>query len=867
MWLYLTPFPGGFVSTASSTLQRIHLKDYQPAPYRITDVTLTLELDAESTQTVAVMRVERQSDTPGQPLTLTGEALVLKGVWIDDAVAEYVLDGDQLILKEVPDTFTLRIEAACSPAKNTALSGLYQSGDMLCTQCEAEGFRRIMYFLDRPDNLATYTTILRGDKTDFPVMLSNGNEQSRQDLAKNRHEIIWHDPFPKPSYLFATVAGRLSAVTDTFTTQSGEDVALVFYVRPGDESRCDYALGALKRAMAWDEQRYGLAYDLAIYHVVAVADFNMGAMENKSLNVFNTKYVFAHPEQATDKDYQNIEAVIGHEYFHNWSGNRVTCRDWFQLSLKEGLTVFREQQFSQDMGLAQAKRLDDIHMMETRQFMEDAGPMSHPIQPQSYIEINNFYTLTVYEKGAEVIRMLHTILGETGFQKGMTLYFDRHDGQAATTNDFVNAMADANECDLTSFKRWYVQAGTPVVQAEWTYQPDTQSLKVEVTQSLASTAAKTPTEPVWIPIRWELVDEKGASQSGCYVLKDKTGSWEIPTSHPNALPGLLAGFSAPVKLEATLSPAEQLHLAAHAKDAYLRTKAARQWMKHAIVENEGAIDDMAPWHHLVNMTTEKDVLARLISLPSVTGLGAELAVVDLESLIRAHKRFSEQFSKALAPWAQATYEALNKTASAELSDQAMEERSLQNATLALWLASQDPKAFAAAKKQYESAPNMTLRMGALTAVNPYPGAVREALMNDFYERYHSVDLVYQKWLSLQATGGAEGVLDVVKGIQQQDHFSMKNPNQVYSLLVAFAQNNWPGFHDKDGAGYAFIAKQIEALDALNPQVAARLANSFLVWRRFDEKRQTQAKSVLTALKETVSSTDVKEILTQALAQP
>jgi aminopeptidase N len=760
---------------------------------------------------------------------------------------------------------------------------------MLCTQCEAEGFRKITYYLDRPDVMARFRTTIIADKNRYPVLLSNGNKVGHGELSENRHWVTWEDPFDKPCYLFALVAGQLHCVEGSFTTQSGRNISLQIFVEQHDLDKCDHALQSLKNAMRWDEEVYGREYDLDLYMIVAVSHFNMGAMENKGLNVFNTKYVLARPDTATDSDYEHIEGVIGHEYFHNWTGNRITCRDWFQLSLKEGFTVFRDQEFTGDRTSKAVKRIEDVNMLRTRQFAEDAGPLAHPIRPDSYMEINNFYTLTVYEKGAEVVRMIHTLLGAEGFRKGSDLYFERHDGQAVTCDDFVKAMEDANGADLARFRHWYSQAGTPVLTVRQHYESAGQTLTLTIAQSCPPTPGQPVKELLHIPVKVGLINRDG-SVASCKLQDSDQASDEVTLSVTEAeqsftfeglaqqpVISLLRGFSAPVKLDMDYSLEELAFLLSHDSDTFNRWEAGQQ-LAGAIIT--GLIEDCQNGRdmHLDPIIVEafRKVLEQpwddlsyfslLLDLPSETYLAEQMQVVDVEAIHKAREFVKRTLAQHLQSQFQALYQANHRDESGQFDAGAIGRRRIKNTSLSYLSKLENADIQGWAEQQFKTARNMTDQMAALTAIvnNPHP-ATRQCLM-DFYQQWRDEALVIDKWFTLQATSPMPGTYATVQALMAHDAFDLKNPNRVRSLIGAFSQANQLHFHAADGQGYQFLADQIIALNTINPQVASRMLSALTQWRRYDEGRQALMKAQLERIMGTENiSKDVYEVASKSLA--
>lgn len=882
--------------TTTSNPQTTYLKDYTVPAYLIKQVALNFVLDDECTQVSANLTLCRNpaSQETQANLVLLGEKLTLLQVQLNGQVlpaAQFAQTDTSLTIYTVPQdaVFTLTIENTINPKANTALEGLYLSGPLLCTQCEAEGFRKITYFLDRPDVMSRFTTTITGDKTRYPVLLSNGNKVAHGDLPDNRHWVTWEDPFDKPCYLFALVAGQLEYIEDHFITQSGRRISLQIYVEAHDLDKCAHAMQSLKNAMRWDEEVYGREYDLDLYMIVAVGYFNMGAMENKGLNIFNTKFVLARPDTATDTDYEHIEGVIAHEYFHNWTGNRITCRDWFQLSLKEGFTVFRDQEFSGDRGSKAVRRIENVNNLRTRQFPEDAGPMAHPIRPDAYIEINNFYTLTVYEKGAEVVRMLHTLLGVDGFRRGSDLYFERHDGQAVTCDDFVKAMEDANGIDLTQFRRWYVQAGTPIVAVQQQYDALAQTVTLSLTQSCPATPGQEIKEPFHIPVKLgllnaegqpELCQLQGGSQAVTELVLELTAAEQQFTFSNLANPpviSLLRGFSAPVKLQQQRSLAELAFLLRHDSDTFNRWEAGQQLACQVIL---GLIND---WHaqrelvvspiiiqafqHLLTQTWDDlSYFALLLGLPSEAYLAEQMAVVDVEGIHVARELVSGVLAEACAPLFRQHYQQFHRPQEAEQFDAgAIGRRRIKNACLGYLSKLNDPETQALISRQFDDAKNMTDQIAALTQIVNSSHPEAERCLAQFYQQWQQEPLVIDKWFALQAASPVPSTFDTVIELMQHPAFDLKVPNRVRALIGAFSQANPLHFHAANGQGYRFLADQIIALNTLNPQVAARMLSALTQWRRHDQDRQALMQQQLRRIMQTPAiSPDVYEVASKSL---
>ena len=869
----------------------IRLADYRPPAFLIDHVELAFDLEDNATLVDASLALRRNPafiEAGGDakaPLALDGEALDLQSITIDGwHVADEALSVNEagLTIRDVPDAFTLETRVQIDPAGNTRLEGLYRSGSAFCTQCEAEGFRRITYFPDRPDVMTTFKVTIRADKEACPVLLSNGNLVEEGDLPEGRHYAVWEDPHPKPAYLFALVAGRLEAIQDKFTTASGRPVDLYIYTEPGESERAAYAMDALIRSMKWDEEVYGLEYDLERFNIVAVSDFNMGAMENKSLNVFNSKYILADPDTATDADYAGIERVVAHEYFHNWTGNRVTCRDWFQLSLKEGLTVFRDQQFSADMRDAAVQRIDDVRTLRARQFPEDSGPTAHPVRPDSYIEINNFYTPTIYEKGAEIVRLLYSELGPEGFRKGMDLYFRRHDNQAVTCDDFRNAMADANGVDLSAYAGWYAQAGTPVVEAHGVYDRMSDSYALTLKQHTPPTPGQPHKQPVPIPLTVGLVGPDGEDiplvgpdgnplARPVITLEQAEQTFTFESVPVEPAPSINRGFSAPIRLDLQIGDEERGFLAANDSDPFNRWEAMQQLATQALLTR---IEDPAePWPPALLDAFARTVMAddlppafraALLTLPSEEYLAEQQGIIDPDGIRTAREALKAEIAGQFAKHFRTIYDAQRTNAPYSPDADSAGRRSLQNTALAYLVAG--PEGAAPAETQFQAADNMTDRLAALSLLNQTDGSARDDALTAFAERYDGNALVMDKWFSLQATATMPGAADRVRQLMNHPRFSITNPNKVRALIGAFAIGNQTGFHAADGSGYAFLAEQIIRLNGLNPQIAARLVGPLGRWRKFDAARQSQMKAALKEIAATPNlAPDLVEMVSKSLA--
>jgi len=877
----------------------IYLKDYQAPDYLIDETHLTFELFEDHSLVHAQLILRRNPARGGglPPLVLDGQQLELLSVQLDDRsleAGEYQVDADSLTLQPSAERFVLDTSVKIHPETNTALEGLYKSGTMFCTQCEAEGFRKITYYLDRPDVMSRFTTTVIAEQQRYPILLSNGNPIGHGPAEDGRHWATWEDPFVKPAYLFALVAGDLWCVEDTFTRQSGRDVALRIYVEPENIDKCDHAMVSLKKSMRWDEEVYGREYDLDIFMIVAVNDFNMGAMENKGLNIFNSSCVLARAETATDAAHQRVEAVVAHEYFHNWSGNRVTCRDWFQLSLKEGFTVFRDAEFSADMNSRTVKRIEDVAYLRTHQFAEDAGPMAHPVRPDSFIEISNFYTLTVYEKGAEVVRMVSTLLGAEGFRKGSDLYFERHDGQAVTCDDFIQAMEDANGVDLTQFKRWYTQAGTPRLEVSEQYDEATQRYSLTFRQDYPQTPDKAEKQPFVIPVELGLLDAEGRDLPlrlvgesdaihGSRVLSvteaEQTFTFEGLAAKP--LPSLLRGFSAPVKLSFPYDRDQLMFLMQHDSDGFNRWEAGQQLSVQVLQELIGqhqrgealALDPRlitALGTVLGNVSLDPAMVAEMLSLPGEAYLTEISQVADVDAIHAAREFARQQIATQLfdALWARyQTNREISRATPYVAAAEHFARRSLQNIALSYLMLSGKPQVLEATLEQFDQCDNMTERLTALAVlVNSPFEAERAKALESFAEHFKDNPLVMDQWFSVQAASTQPGGLARVKALMQHPAFTLKNPNKVRALIGAFAGQNLINFHAIDGSGYRFLADLVIELNALNPQIASRLLAPLTRWRKYGEQRQVLMKGELERiLASGALSSDVYEVVSKSLA--
>ncbi len=849
-----------------TTHRTIRRGDYTLPDYLISTVDLSFELGEETTTVTSRLVMNANHDTTNgvRPLVLVGHRCTLLCVSLDGVPLtghHYELDSESLTISNPPPAFVLEIVTELRPQDNTFLEGLYRSGGMFCTQCEAEGFRAITFFLDRPDVLSIYTTTVVAELERYPVLLSNGNPVAAGILPGGRHYATWHDPFPKPCYLFALVAGELSCREDTFTTCSGRSVALRIYVESGNRDKCDHAMASLKRSMTWDEEHFGREYDLDIFMIVAVDDFNMGAMENKGLNIFNSRYVLATNATATDDDFDAIESVIGHEYFHNWSGNRVTCRDWFQLSLKEGLTIYRDQEFSADMGSRGVKRIADVRALRTAQFAEDGGPLAHPVRPDSYLEINNFYTMTVYNKGAEVIRMIRTLLGGERFRRGMDLYFDRHDGQAATVDDFVVAMEEAGGIDLGQFRRWYSQAGTPSLEITTQFDPAGKTYSLTVSQSCPPTPGQPTKEPFHLPLVMGLLDGAGGELPLTLVGETTPG----PTTRileirqgvetfcfagvdAEPTPALLRCFSAPVKLTSPCRPNDLLLLAAHEADPFCRWEAgqllATGVLQGLMADHQGGGELSLDPEYVAAFRTiltgggaDTAFRAEALTLPSESYLAEQMPVIDPDAIHAARQFVRRTLAEQLREEFLRVREGCHNLEPYRSDDGRGGERRLANLCLGYLAALNNPESINLCLEQFQGADNMTDVMGGVVPLASCDCRERRTAIDEFYGKWRHDRQVVDKWFSLQATSSLPGTLAEVKLLLEHPAFELTNPNRFRSLVGAFSQGNQVRFHQKSGAGYRFLGEQLHRLIPVNPQVSARLLSPFTRWRRYDPARQ------------------------------
>ena len=863
--------------------KRKYLSEYQAPDFTIRHTSLNFIIDEARTRVISCLQLVRQVEGADTALHLDGIELDLLSVSIDGTElqsGQFEVSDTELIVFDVPDEFEFSCEVEINPAANTRLEGLYLSSGNFCTQCEAEGFRYITYYIDRPDVMSVFETTITASKASYPVVLSNGNCVESGESGEN-HWFRWSDPFPKPSYLFALVVGDLARIDGTFVTASGKSVDLQFFTEHHNRDKCGHALISLQKAMKWDEEIYGLEYDLDLYMVVAVDDFNMGAMENKGLNVFNTKYVLANPETATDNDFLAIEGVIAHEYFHNWTGNRVTCRDWFQLSLKEGLTVFRDQQFSADMTSAAIQRINDVRVLRNHQFPEDAGPMAHPIRPASYQEINNFYTATVYNKGAEVVRMIHTLLGKENFRKGMDLYFQRHDGQAVTTDDFRRAMADASGISLDQFQLWYEQSGTPKINIRRDFDPSAKSLKLEITQDAGDTRGK-PNNSFHLPLRLSLFDQQGRA-----IALDDMGNFEhtvditrarqqLKFENINEMPLVSAfrGFSAPVLLETDMLDDELAVLMSCDTDPFNRWEAGQQYasrvmlgMLESSVDNwSSAMEGLIAAYRKILLEKSMDLplVAEMMVLPSEKYLGELLVEVDVHKIRAVREHVKHSIASANEDLLLSLYVACDQQGEYRISPEEVGRRSLRNTCLAYLLMLDKNEYFELCLRQFESADNMTDQIGCLVSIVHYRNAVSEQIVSQFYTQWQDTALVVDKWFSVQAMSYAPDALAEIIALFEHEAYTLHNPNRARSLLGPLIGNS-SAFHDSSGRGYEFVAEKIIELDVINPQVAARMANAFLHWRKLiPEQGELMRRQIeMIAATENISN-DLNELVTTSL---
>jgi aminopeptidase N len=879
----------------TSTPKTIFLKDYTPPVFLVSSVDLDVDLRDDHALIKAKLAITRnpKSADPKAPLELDGDELELVSVALDGKAlgnGDFTVSGEHLEIPGVPDRFTLATAVRIRPKQNTKLMGLYASKDGYFTQCEAEGFRRITFFPDRPDVMARYTNTIHADKAAFPFLLSNGNQIASGDEPGGRHWAKWEDPFPKPAYLFAMVAAKLDRMENGFVTRSGRKVELAVFVEPGKLDQCGFAMDALKRAMKWDEDVFGLELDLDQYMIVAVGDFNMGAMENKGLNIFNTKYVLARADTATDTDFMFLDRVVAHEYFHNWTGNRVTCRDWFQLSLKEGLTVFRDQEYGADTYSRPVQRILEVRSLRGAQFPEDAGPMAHPVRPASYMEISNFYTATVYEKGAEVVRMIHTLIGAKNFRKGMDLYFERHDGQAVRTEEFAQAMQDASGVDLTQFKRWYEQAGTPVLNVRGNYDASARRYTLTVGQSCPPTPGQETKLPFHIPFAVGLVapdggeiplqlagEAKANGSTRVLSLTKPEEKFEFVNVSELPVPSLLRGFSAPVNLRFEFSDADLTHLMAYDADAFNRWEAGQRLALNLLLRGIGEFRAQRAHQFpdafvkafarvLAGAPNDPAFAAEALGLPSEGYIAEQMDEIDPDAIHSVRRSLRKHIATALKSELLAAYG--TSTAPQPYSPDARSagQRALRNLCLGYLMELDDAVVRALCSAQFDTADNMTDTMAALSALANAEGSKREDALQKFYDKWKDEPLVLDKWFAVQATSRLPDTLAAVKRLMLHPAFTLKNPNRVRSVISSFCHGNQVRFHAAEGSGYAFAADQIIAIDPLNPQVAARLARSFDRWRKFDAAHRAHAQAALERIRDTAGlSKDTFEVVTRALA--
>jgi len=853
-------------------------KDYKLPDFNIETVNLTFDLNEGFTLVTASLAIKKVADTKN--VSLDGEELELISLKLNEKLLDeksYALVANKLTLFNVPQEFDLTIVTKIYPEKNTALSGLYKSSGNYCTQCEAEGFRRITYYPDRPDVMARFTTTIIADKSKYPVLLSNGNFISKNVLDDGRVAATWQDPFKKPAYLFALVAGDLDCLDDEYTTKSGRKIKLQLFVEKGNLDKADHAINALKKAMLWDEEVYSREYDLDIYMIVAVSDFNMGAMENKGLNIFNTQYVLAKPETATDADYVNVEAVIGHEYFHNWSGNRVTLRDWFQLSLKEGLTVFREQSFTGDITSKTCTRIKDVNRLRTAQFSEDSSPLAHPVRPDSYVEINNFYTATVYEKGAEVIRMQKALLGDELFFKGMDLYFNRHDGQAVTIDDFVKCMEDAANYDLSQFKLWYSQSGTPEIHVEDHYDESQQKYSIKFKQVLKETPGQKNKKPFHIPVDFGLMSEDGNEiLSKTLELKNIEENFTFENIDKNVVPSILRQFSAPVKVFYPYEDAKLLHLYKYDTDYFNRWEEGQKFAVNLIlklvnnIKTKKQLNFPAEYfetlkYQIETLQDDKLLLAEMLTLPSEKYIVEQMQIVDIDAIHEAREYVAKEVALNLQDILLEQYN-LNTDYSKPYvySTQEMGKRQWKNLCLNyLSLLDNSDLVHEAFNKAFNH--NMTDAIAALNVISNSDAKYRQKVLDEFYDRWHGYDLVIDKWFAIQAVSKRQDALAKVMKLSKHQSFDIKNPNKVYSLIGAFTHSNLVRFHAADGSGYKFLSKMVIELDKINPQIAARMVKPLSSWTRYDEARQMLMQEALMEIAKVRNlSADVNELVSKSL---
>jgi aminopeptidase N len=870
------------------------LKDYTPPSFLINTVELVFKLNEDLTQVNVRLALIRDSapENKNKPLVLQGENCELIFIKLDGrllATTEYQLKDNELIIFQVPDQFKLEIENRIKPKENTALSGLYISRGIFCTQCEAEGFRRITYFLDRPDVLARYTTTIIADKSNYPILLSNGNKISQQDLENNQHSITWEDPFKKPSYLFALVAGDLEYSQDEYVTQSQRKINLQIFSEKGEKDKCYHAMGALKKAMYWDEQAYGREYDLDIFMIAVINDFNMGAMENKGLNIFNAQTILADPNSATDTDYNYITKVVGHEYFHNWTGDRITCRDWFQLSLKEGLTVFREQEFSESISNPATERINTVRQLRSMQFAEDAGPLAHPVQPDSYIEINNFYTMTVYEKGAEIIRMMKVLVGSELFRKGMDDYFTSHDGHAVTIEDFIKSIEKGSGYDLQQFRRWYKQSGTPELQVDYQYSPEEKTFDLILKQHCPATPGQPTKKPFYIPLVMALLKPDG-QQAELQLAGDTTSIgtqctlklsesehiFQFVNVDAKPIPSLLRNFSAPVKLKVKYSDEDLGFLMQSDTDGFNRWDAAQELATRIVLRRirssasleDSAVNQLIKGYKVLfaeDKQGSKDLLAELLSLPSEASFAEQMPIIDIDGIHEEREWLRFQCAKKLENNFLQCYQICHDLKPYVFNKQSVTNRRLANVSLTYLMLLQAPSVHHLCVEHYKKADNLTDRMVALSEIVNHNLSQKDHFLKEFFEKNSANSLIVCKWLAVQARAPLPDTLHQVKKLLKHPAFDWKNPNKIRSLIGVFCSENRSQFHDRSGVGYAFLSEQIQYLDSINPQIAARLVKPFSQWKRFDVDRQALMREQLESLiKIKGLSADVYEMVSKSL---
>ena len=856
-----------------------YLSDYKKPDFLVETVDLKFELHDGVTHVTSLLHIKRQGEA-NAPLVLDGVQLMLKSVKLDNKNVEFFVGNETLTIKNTPNEFDLLIKNDIAPEQNTALEGLYMSNGMFCTQCEAQGFRRITYFPDRPDVMATYKVRIEASKEKFPVLLSNGNEVAKGVMDEGRHFVTWQDPFPKPSYLFALVGGNLNYLEDYFKTRGGTDVTLRIFVEKEDLDKCPHAMSSLKASMKWDEEVYGLEYDLNIFNIVAVSHFNMGAMENKSLNIFNTKCILAKAETATDTDFSFIETVVAHEYFHNWTGNRVTCRDWFQLSLKEGLTVFRDHEFSSDMGSRAVTRINDVRTLRQHQFAEDSGPMAHPVRPESYMEINNFYTMTVYEKGSEVIRMIHRILGPQKYRKAMDVYFQRHDGEAVTCEDFVLAMEDGSGIDLKQFRLWYSQAGTPEITAVGHFDDVAKTYEISMTQSIPDTPGQINKKPMHIPVELGLLDSNGnellSGGTRLINLKKEKQSFLFENISEKPIPSILRGFSAPVKIKNSLSRSEKIFLIGYDSDSFNRWEAVQEISTDIILSVVGAINQGrepqvdtkyvdAMRLVLNDKSLDRAFTAEMLSLPSESVLGQQKKPTDVDGIHLARKVVIRTLAFAFRSDLLQVYEECQTNEAYQYNPEAVGSRRLKNVVLGYLMEIADRDIIKLCSEQLSTARNMTDEIASFSLLVNSEAECRKETIENFYIKWKHDPLVIDKWFSAQALSNRDDVLDQMDVLNNHPDFDFKTPNRVRSLISVFCGLNQVSFHNKSGRGYQFLARNIKVLDPINPQIAAGLTKQLTRWKAFDQGRQKLMVATLEdILKQKNLSKHVYEIVSKSL---